>query len=408
MTRISPSPMPPFEPERAIDRAIDRAAASSGTPFRAALRKADKAVARLTADDGPGPLASPPAMAASAPRPRAQDSMHGGHSGHSGSITASSSHEPSGARADEATADAAHQPGAASSPRSLGGSTASHADGPAARTGRSPGSPGTNDPLDASDDPNDDATLAGSGIATAPTVAPPSTGGAQIDDSPVTAWVAAAVARAIGSLGGAARAAAPASAGENAAAAPAAVAATGIDVALPALSPLEQAVHDLIGRASARDPDDEHAAKPGTAAAPDFASVALHVLAADAPPPPVHDVRAAAAAPVHGAPVAQLPEPFANPSHVHLVLDDGPERTVVTVAVRGSEVRVALRASDEATAASLARNAASLDHAMRARGLALGELTTEREPGDQRPSRDPEPRERRAPDEEPFELEDKP
>jgi hypothetical protein len=90
------------------------------------------------------------------------------------------------------------------------------------------------------------------------------------------------------------------------------------------------------------------------------------------------------------------------------VLDDGPERTVVTVAVRGSEVRVALRASDEATAASLARNAASLDHAMRARGLALGELTTEREPGDQRPSRDPEPRERRAPDAEPFELEDKP
>jgi hypothetical protein len=45
---------------------------------------------------------------------------------------------------------------------------------------------------------------------------------------------------------------------------------------------------------------------------------------------------------------------------------------------------------------------------MRARGLALGELTTEREPRDQRPSRDPEPRERRAPDAEPFELEDKP
>jgi hypothetical protein len=45
---------------------------------------------------------------------------------------------------------------------------------------------------------------------------------------------------------------------------------------------------------------------------------------------------------------------------------------------------------------------------MRARGLALGELTTEREPRDQRPPRDPEPRERRASDAEPFVLEEKP
>jgi len=103
-----------------------------------------------------------------------------------------------------------------------------------------------------------------------------------------------------------------------------------------------------------------------------------------------------------------MPEPPANPSHVHLVLEDGPERVVATVAVRGSEVHVALRAHDDATAAALARNAASLDHAMRARGLALGEMTTDREPHDQRPPRDPEPRERPARDGERFTLEETP
>jgi hypothetical protein len=88
------------------------------------------------------------------------------------------------------------------------------------------------------------------------------------------------------------------------------------------------------------------------------------------------------------------------------VLDDGPDRVVVTVAVRGSDIRVALRASDDATTAALARNAGSLDHAMRARGLALGELTAEHEPRERQQPKDHQPRERREPDAEPFELED--
>jgi hypothetical protein len=46
----------------------------------------------------------------------------------------------------------------------------------------------------------------------------------------------------------------------------------------------------------------------------------------------------------------------------------------MTVAVRGTEVNVALRTSDDATASALSRNAATLDHALRARGLELGEL----------------------------------
>lgn len=75
---------------------------------------------------------------------------------------------------------------------------------------------------------------------------------------------------------------------------------------------------------------------------------------------------------------APLPE-NENPSHVHLVLDDGPERVVVTVAVRGSEVNATIRGGDEQTAAAIARNAASLDHALRAAGLDLSSFTSERD-----------------------------
>jgi hypothetical protein len=83
-----------------------------------------------------------------------------------------------------------------------------------------------------------------------------------------------------------------------------------------------------------------------------------------APIAPVRDVVLADAAP-------------APTSHVHLVIDDGGGRVVVTVAVRGNDVNVALRGGDDATTASLARNAGSLDHAMRARGLDLSEFTAE-------------------------------
>ncbi|MFN0251416.1 MAG: hypothetical protein ACKV2T_31360 [Kofleriaceae bacterium] len=75
---------------------------------------------------------------------------------------------------------------------------------------------------------------------------------------------------------------------------------------------------------------------------------------------------------------APLPE-NPNPSHVNLVLEDGAERVVVTVAVRGTEVHAMLRGGDEQTAASLARNAASLDHALRAGGLDLASFTSERD-----------------------------
>lgn len=75
---------------------------------------------------------------------------------------------------------------------------------------------------------------------------------------------------------------------------------------------------------------------------------------------------------------APLPE-NPNPSHVHLVLDDGPERVVVTVAVRGNEVSATIRGGDEQTAAAIARNAASLDHALRAGGLDLSSFSSERD-----------------------------
>jgi hypothetical protein len=68
-----------------------------------------------------------------------------------------------------------------------------------------------------------------------------------------------------------------------------------------------------------------------------------------------------------------------NPSHVHLVLDDGGERVVVTVAVRGNEVNATIRGGDEQTAAAIARNAASLDHALRAGGLELSSFSSERD-----------------------------
>jgi hypothetical protein len=76
---------------------------------------------------------------------------------------------------------------------------------------------------------------------------------------------------------------------------------------------------------------------------------------------------------------APLPE-NPNPSHMHLVIADGDgQRMVVTVAVRGNEVNATIRGGDEQTAASIARNAASLDHALRAGGLDLSSFTSERD-----------------------------
>ena len=397
MTRISSSPLPVPGAGRA-GRATDRApAASGGAPFRAALRAAGKdRAAKLASTDDVYVIASQSPMSADEP---AREASIGGGSIGGGSIAdiiATSVDDPIGAPPSGALGDSRARPDT----------------GRAARVRRS---------QERAQGPGEvllDTMLANAGIAPATVPGPPQPPPpAVVDDSPVATWVAASVARAIGSLRGtagtstsASAAAAPVAAGP-AAVAPAATAATA-ELAMPAATPLEQAVHDLIGRVTERDrgraprleadaPRDAEAAPLPVLAAPTFAA---------APATAAHEVRAAASAPALAMREAAVPEPPANPSHVHLVLDDGPERTVVTVAVRGSEVHVALRAHDDATAAALARNAASLDHAMRARGLALGEMTTDREPRDQRPPRDPEPRERPARDAERgrFTLEETP
>lgn len=152
-----------------------------------------------------------------------------------------------------------------------------------------------------------------------------------------------------------------------------------------ALTPLEQAVHDLIGQI-AESRDDAEPAEENTPAEVAFAPA--HAAApAIADEVPQHAVKQAA--PVRE--VTPPPEAPANPSHVHLVLDDAGERVVVTVAVRGNDVNVSLRGSDENTAAALARNAANLDHALRARGLDLNDFTAERDrdpSGGNRPPRE--------------------
>ncbi len=145
------------------------------------------------------------------------------------------------------------------------------------------------------------------------------------------------------------------------------------------LTPLEQAVQELIAEAGDRD--------KSSTDVPAFSPLIpeVRLLSVEYP-----DAPAATA----------LREPqkapeLTNPSHVHLVIDDGAERVVVTVAVRGNEVNVALRGQDDATTAALARNAGSLDHAMRARGLDLASLMTGRDPDSQhqRPDRE-QPRDR--------------
>lgn len=169
------------------------------------------------------------------------------------------------------------------------------------------------------------------------------------------------------------------------------------------LTPLEQTVQELIGALRARDEDKrEGAAEASSEALLEAADrVAIHTATA-APvdePAPVAPVAAPR-------PIADAPEPPANPSHVNLVIDDGGERIVVAVAVRGSDVNVAIRGGDEQTAAALSRSAASLDHAMRGRGLDLARFSAERDPnpsGDAR--REPHQREREQ-RQSPFQLEE--
>ncbi len=128
-------------------------------------------------------------------------------------------------------------------------------------------------------------------------------------------------------------------------------------------TPIEDAVH-----ARLRDLEERSAATAG----PDGTPAAINTSRA-APIAPV-----LATVPVAGPARAERPEMPTPTSHMHLVLDEGEERVVVTVAVRGQDVRVSLRGSEDTTAA-LARNAASLDHGLRQRGLDLARLDIQRD-----------------------------
>jgi hypothetical protein len=433
MTRISPSPTPVLDAERTADRAP----AGSRGAFRAALRAAgkDKAPARPAGGDDIYTITSQSPMAAAATLERSRGGSRTTEAGELGvaptsiaGIAAPSFAEPigtpiggPGARAGTSTRDPARGRLAIPIADFVGDLGGAPTAAPAPDAARSSGQASSDRAVDAPGEILLDTMLANAGIATA-AGAPrqPPAPAIVVESSPVATWVAASIARAVGSLGRTASGQPPSPvAGGDVQVAPAATAGLGAiagAAAPPAATPLEQAVHDLIGqvidrigdRAGERagERDDELASTLADARdldmpLPVFAAHAASARAA-------HDGGGSATAPAHPAREAELPEPPANPSHVHLVLDEGPERTVVTVAVRGSEVHVALRSHDDATAAALARNAGSLDHAMRARGLELGELIADRDPSGQRPPRDPEPRERQARDAERFTLEEMP
>ncbi len=147
------------------------------------------------------------------------------------------------------------------------------------------------------------------------------------------------------------------------------------------LTPLEQAVQELLAEVGDRDDKSSNDVPAFSPLIPEVKLLSVEYPDAPAASSPLREPR-------------QAPE-LTNPSHVHLVLDDGAERVVVTVAVRGNEVNVALRGQDDATTAALARNAGSLDHAMRARGLDLASLMTGRDPDSQHQGPDREqPRDR--------------
>ncbi len=175
--------------------------------------------------------------------------------------------------------------------------------------------------------------------------------------------------------------------------------------AAPALTPLEQAVHDLISQLPRHDDPEEPIAQ--TATAPLHTAAPPLVATPQAPQPLLAPMRnAPVLAPTAIAEPRPLPE-MAAPSHLHLVLGDDSDRVVMTIAVRGADVNVTLRASDDQTAASLARNAASLDHALRARGLNLTELAAEHDHQDRRDSSDrPAPERDPRDDAQPFVLEE--
>jgi hypothetical protein len=132
------------------------------------------------------------------------------------------------------------------------------------------------------------------------------------------------------------------------------------------LTPLEQAVHDVLSKL-----DHKEAAKP------EVADVAMQL----APPTMIVAAPSSSTEIKNTAPVAPMPQPqeLVSQNHAHLVIDDPNGRVVMTVAIRGSEVNVSVRASDDSTAAALARNAGSLEEAMRGRGLQLAQFDSQRD-----------------------------
>jgi hypothetical protein len=139
----------------------------------------------------------------------------------------------------------------------------------------------------------------------------------------------------------------------------------------PLMTPLEQAVHDLLSElADKRAPAGEATTAITCATfqlSPSSTIVAPDIAAEVQPTAPI--------APAPAPPPAEL----VSQNHAHLVFDDPSGRVVMTVAVRGSEVNVSVRATDDSTAAALARNAASLEDAMRGRGLQLAQFDAQRD-----------------------------
>ncbi|HEY0251399.1 MAG TPA: flagellar hook-length control protein FliK [Kofleriaceae bacterium] len=131
----------------------------------------------------------------------------------------------------------------------------------------------------------------------------------------------------------------------------------------PPLTPLEQAVMELLSeKKDAKESDSE--AAPVQVSVP----VALHLPDAPSVEP---------AAPV--ARVHEQPQELVSQNHAHLVFDDPNGRIVMTVAVRGNEVNVTMRSNDDGTTNALARNAATLEDAMRTRGLQLADFSAQRD-----------------------------
>jgi hypothetical protein len=141
----------------------------------------------------------------------------------------------------------------------------------------------------------------------------------------------------------------------------------------PPLTPLEQAVHDMLSELS----DHKDAPKPDITMAQALQLAPTTTTIA----PPEGSTEPKQAVPV----APQQPQELVSQNHAHLVFDDPNGRIVMTVAVRGSEVNVTMRASDDSTAAAMARNAGSLEEAMRGRGLQLAQFDAQRDlPREQR------------------------